>query len=59
MRNILVFPDGTKHPFMYPNNREVEVGTPLQTILADRVEILKVSRIVKTEKEIYYHLSLS
>lgn len=58
MRNVLVFPDGTEHDFMYPKNREVTVGEQLQILTKDDViHILTLNRIQKTDQVIYYHLS--
>lgn len=58
MRNILIFPDGTEHDFMYPTNRDIVVGSKFQVELSDnRVDVLTVKHIQKTDREIYYHLS--
>lgn len=60
MRNILIFPDGTEQHFMYPANREVEVGEKLQVILKDDiVHVLTISKIEKKEKDVYYYLDFS
>lgn len=57
MRNVLVFPDGSEHDFMYPNNREVVVGTEFRAELEDKQSaVFVVSHIQKTDKEVYYHL---
>jgi hypothetical protein len=58
MRNVLLFPDGTEHDFMYPTNREVQVGDKLQVQMRDdSISVLTVSHIQKTDLVIYYHLS--
>jgi hypothetical protein len=57
MRNILVFPDGSEHQFMYPTNRTIEVGEQLQVDMEDgNTHLLKVLEIQKTDLEVYYHL---
>lgn len=58
MRNVLLFPDGTEHDFMYPVNREVQVGDKFQIEMRDNsIRVLKLSHIQKTDTIIYYHLS--
>ncbi|WP_067923949.1 hypothetical protein [Alicyclobacillus shizuokensis] len=58
MRNVLVFPDGKEQDFMYPANRDVEVGTPLQVEMADgSVHILHVTEIIREDRKILYKLS--
>lgn len=58
MRNVLLFPDGTEHDFMYPTNREVKIGDKLQVQMRDdSISVLTVSHIQKTDLVIYYHLS--
>jgi hypothetical protein len=58
MRNILVFPDGTQQDFMYPQDRDIEVGTELQvTMMDDSVHRMKVSSIEREEKRILYRLT--
>lgn len=58
MRNYLVFPDGTKQSFMYPEDRDITVGEEiLVTMFDDSVQFMKVSRIEKKEKEILFYLS--
>jgi hypothetical protein len=60
MRNILVFPDGTEQDFMYPPNRDIEVGETLVVhMLDDSIQIMKVTRIEKKEREIRYYLALA
>jgi hypothetical protein len=58
VRNILVFPGDIHHNFMYPENREIKAGDKLQVELKDnRIDVLTIIKIEKTEKEIYYYLS--
>jgi hypothetical protein len=58
MRNVLIFPDGTHHHFMYPTNRDIEIGQKLQLSLSDdSIHVLTVSSIEKNETGVYYHLS--
>ena len=58
MRNILVFPDGSEQDFMYPPNREVDVGVELQATMADgSIHVFKVSTIKPEAKRILYFLS--
>ena len=60
MRNVLVFPDGSQHDFMYPTNRDIEVGEKLQVQFKDdSIHVLIVKNIEKTDKVIYYYLSYS
>jgi hypothetical protein len=60
MRNILLFPNGTKKDFMYPENREVVVGETFQVEMKDdSIHVMKIDRIEQLEKEIIYHLSIS
>jgi hypothetical protein len=57
MRNVFLFPDGHEQDFMYPANRDVEVGTELQVVmLDDSVHILRVAEITQEEKRIVYRL---
>jgi hypothetical protein len=57
MRNILVFPDGSTQDFMYPPNRDIDVGEKLQIqMLDDSVQIMQIYKIEKKEKAIYYYL---
>ena len=58
MRNVLLFPDGTEHDFMYPTNRDVQVGQKLQVQMQDdSIRVLTITHIQQTDKVIYYHLS--
>lgn len=58
MRNILVFPDGSRQDFMYPPNRELSIGDDLQAQMKDdSLVALKISDILVQEKEIHYLLS--
>lgn len=57
VRNILVFPDGTKEQFMYPSNRTIEVGEQFQVTLGSNTHILKVESIDKKDIEVFYYLS--
>ncbi|MBU5262050.1 hypothetical protein [Bacillus atrophaeus] len=58
MRNILVFPDGNQHDFLYPTNREIEEGERLQVHLSnsESIHVLTVKEIQKTEKAVFYLL---
>ncbi|MGG1453464.1 hypothetical protein ABE325_21380 [Bacillus licheniformis] len=58
MRNVLVFPDGSEHDFLYPTNREIKEGECLQVHLSgnENIHILKVKEIQRTEKAIFYLL---
>ncbi|KAF2421629.1 hypothetical protein [Bacillus subtilis] len=58
MRNILVFPDGNQHDFLYPINRDIEVGERLQVHLSssESIHVLVVKEIQKTEKAVFYLL---
>jgi hypothetical protein len=57
MRNILLFPDGTEQDFMYPPNREIEVGTKLEIAMMDgSIHILRVAEIIKEEKKVCFKL---
>lgn len=57
MRNVLVFPDGSKHDFMYPTDRDIDIGSPFQVQMKDdSIRVLRVKSIEKTEKAIYYYL---
>ena len=45
----MVFPDGTKHQFMYPTNRTIEYGEQLQVDMSDgNTHVLKIIDIMKT-----------
>lgn len=58
MRNVLVFPDGLECDFMYPKNRDVEVGTNLKVDMVDEsCHYMKVVEIKKTSRCIYYYLN--
>jgi hypothetical protein len=60
MRNVLIFPDGTQHQFMYPMDRELEINMKLQAQMKDNsIHVFKVKEIQKKEKEVYYFLELS
>ncbi len=60
MRNILVFPDGSEQDFQYPSNRDLEVGEKLQVQLKDEIiHVMQITQIIRKEKAIHYHLSLS
>jgi hypothetical protein len=57
MRNMLQFPDGSVMPFMYPMDREIEVGTLLRCLAVDNSEhVLRVVHIEQQERQIVYHL---
>lgn len=57
MRNVLIFPDGSRQEFMYPSNRDIELGEALQLQLSDEsIQVLKVVSIDRQEKEIHYQL---
>jgi hypothetical protein len=57
MRNVLLFPNGHEQDFMYPPNRDIEVGTELEIVmLDDSVHRLKVGQIIPEEKRIVYVL---
>lgn len=60
MRNILIFPDGTRNSFKYPDDQEFDVGSQLQIDMKDdSIHILTVDSIEfdHTNKSIYYHLA--
>lgn len=58
MRNILVFPDGSQHPFMYPMNRDINEGDKLKVVLQDdSIEVMTIQKIEQKGKDIYYYLS--
>jgi hypothetical protein len=58
MRNILVFPDGTEQHFMYPPNRDIQVGEKLVVhMMDDSHRIFTVVEIYQKDKSIYYRLS--
>lgn len=60
MRNILVFPDGSRTSFMYPENREVTIGESVQAQMKDdSIHVLKIKSIEPLDKEILYHLNYS
>lgn len=57
MRNFLVFPDGTRIDFMYPSNRDIEVGTRFNlTNEEDQIKVIEVKNIEKTEKEVLFYV---
>lgn len=59
MRNVLILPDGTRQEFMYPSNRDIEVGEQLQIQMKDdSIVIASVSAIEQHGREIHYLLKV-
>lgn len=57
MRNILIFPDGSRQDFMYPSNRDLKEGEDLQVQMKDDSIILfKICSIEVKEKEVHFTL---
>lgn len=59
MRNVLVFPDKTEVDFMYPADREIEVGGKLVCESENEVKhLLEIEKIEvnKEKRTIFYHL---
>jgi hypothetical protein len=57
MRNILIFPDGSKQHFMYPENRDIVIGEQIQGQMNnDSIVIFEVSSIETHGNEIHYIL---
>ncbi|GAK41960.1 hypothetical protein TCA2_4452 [Paenibacillus sp. TCA20] len=58
MRNVFVLPDGTEQHFMYPVERDIEIGDRFAAHFSDNSDhILTLTSIVHEEKRILYKLS--
>lgn len=59
MRNVLIFPDGSRQEFQYPSNREIAVGESLQVQMKDEsIQVMKILAIEQQGREIHFKLGL-
>lgn len=55
----MILPDGSRHEFMYPSNRDIDVGEKFSIQMnSDSVQVATVYEIETHDREIHYLLKI-